>query len=179
MSQPRSLGDLDAIRAEARTILQNLSDTQLNESPAKDRWSVGQCFNHMIVAGTVELPHTEEAIREGRKQQVLGSEPFRYGLIESWVVRKMDVQTRMKFKAPKIYAPTSEQFTGPKLLSDFLALQDRWESCFKDAAGLDLQKIRVVTPVTRFITLSLGKTFELFLAHERRHLQQARLTLSR
>jgi hypothetical protein len=179
MSKPRSLGDLDAIRADARTILQNLSDTQLNESPDKGRWSVGQCFSHMIVVGTVELPYTEEAIREGRKRQLLGSEPFRYGLFESWFVRKMDMQSRMKFKVPKIYAPTTERFTAPKLLSDFLALQDRWECCFKDAAGLDLRKIRVVTPVTRFITFSLGKSFELFLAHERRHLQQARLTLPR
>jgi hypothetical protein len=36
----------------------------------------------------------------------------------------MDVQSRIKFKAPKVYGPTTEQFTAPKLLSDFLSLQE-------------------------------------------------------
>ena len=144
--------DLDAIRTEAESILQNLSDAQVNESPGEGRWSVGQCFSH---------------------------EPFRYSVIESWFVRKMDVQSKMKFKAPKIYAPATERYTAAQLLSDFLSLQDRWESCVKTADGLHLGKIRVPTPVTRWITFSLGKNFELFLAHERRHLQQARLTLPR
>ena len=177
MSLESNLQDLDAIRKEAKSILQDLSDTQVNQSPGAGRWSVGECFGHLIVTGTVELPFIETAIREGRKRQILGSEPFHYGLIESWFVSKMDVNSKMKFKAPKIYAPAKEPFTAPKLLADFFSLQDRWESCFKDADGLHLRKIRVPTPVTRLITFSMGKNFELFLAHERRHLQQARLTL--
>ena len=194
MSIESNLQELDSIRKDAQSILQHLSDTQVNQSPGEGRWSVGQCFSHLIVTGRVELPFIEEAIRKGRKRQIVGSEPFRYGLFESWFVQKMDVQSGMKFKAPKVYAPTTEQFTAPKLLSDFLSLQDQWESCFKDAAGLHLRKIRVPTQdadglhlgkirvptsVTRWITFSLGKNFELFLAHERRHLQQARLTLLR
>jgi len=177
VSLESNLQDLDAIRTGAESILQNLSDAQVNESPGEGRWSVGQCFSHLIVTGMVELPYIQEAIREGQKRQTLGSEPFRYGVIESWFVRKMDVQSKMKFKAPKIYAPATERYTAAQLLSDFLSLQDRWESCVKDADGLHLGKIRVPIPVTRWITFSLGKNFELFLAHERRHLQQARLTL--
>ena len=81
VSLESNLQDLDAIRTEAESILQNLSDAQVNESPGEGRWSVGQCFSH---------------------------EPFRYSVIESWFVRKMDVQSKMKFKAPKIYAPATE-----------------------------------------------------------------------
>jgi hypothetical protein len=74
-----NLQELDNIRKDAQSILQHLSDTHVNQSPGEGRWSVGQCFSHLIVTGRVELPYIEEAIRKGRKQQILGPEPFRYG----------------------------------------------------------------------------------------------------
>jgi hypothetical protein len=42
------------------------------------------------------------------------------------------------------------------------------------AEGLDLARIKVATPISRFLKISLGAMFEQAAAHERRHIEQAR-----
>ena len=42
------------------------------------------------------------------------------------------------------------------------------------AEGLDLRRIKVATPISRFLKMSLGAMFAQIAAHERRHLEQAR-----
>jgi hypothetical protein len=164
---------LDAIELDARGLLAGI-DVQLNWQPRSDRWSIGQCISHLIVSGRAELPLLERAIREGREKRMFGPEPFRYGFLGNWFVRTMDAPVRMKFKAPKVYRPSTDRFAVDALSADFLALHDEWRTCLENAEGLDLSRIRVSTPVTRFITFSLGQEFALILAHERRHVWQAR-----
>jgi hypothetical protein len=42
------------------------------------------------------------------------------------------------------------------------------------ADGLDLRRVKVATPISRFLKMSLGAMFAQIAAHERRHLEQAR-----
>jgi hypothetical protein len=42
------------------------------------------------------------------------------------------------------------------------------------ADGLDLRRIKVATPISRFLKMSLGMMFAQAAAHEQRHLMQAR-----
>jgi hypothetical protein len=42
------------------------------------------------------------------------------------------------------------------------------------AEGLDLARIRTISPVNRLIRLPLGAYLQFILAHDRRHLWQAR-----
>lgn len=59
-------------------------------------------------------------------------------------------------------------------LGEFLSLQDQLEKRMTQADGLDLGRVRVSSPISRSIKMSLGQSFALVLAHERRHLWQAR-----
>ncbi len=45
------------------------------------------------------------------------------------------------------------------------------------AAGLDLKRAIVVSPVSRFVRMPLGGYLAFLLAHDRRHLWQARAAL--
>jgi hypothetical protein len=54
-----------------------------------------------------------------------------------------------------------------------LHLQSQLTLLAQSADGLDLARIKVPTPISRLIRLSLGMTFAQVAAHERRHLDQA------
>jgi hypothetical protein len=41
------------------------------------------------------------------------------------------------------------------------------------ADGLDLRRVKVATPISRFLKMSLGAMFAQIAAHESRHLDQA------
>ena len=60
------------------------------------------------------------------------------------------------------------------VLPTFLHLQSQLMARADAAAGLDLHKVKVATPMSRFLRLSLGAMFAQIAAHERRHLEQAR-----
>lgn len=179
MSIERYIQQLGDINRDADDLLSNITDDQLNLQPGKEQWSIGQCFSHLVVCGRAELPHVQHAIHKGRQAGLSGKPPFRYGFPGNWIVRVMDENGALKFKAPKIYLPRTGYFHATDLAADFSDLQQQFEICLEESSGLDLARIRVTTAVTKHITLSLGQNFALFLAHERRHVNQAYRVRSR
>ena len=55
----------------------------------------------------------------------------------------------------------------------FLQVQDQLTLQLERADGLDLRRVKVSTPISRFLKMSLGMMFAQVAAHERRHLAQA------
>ena len=114
-------------------------------------------------------------MNEARSKNVLGRGPFHYGSIERWFVRQTEPPAGWKMKAPKAYRPRLESDQPfARLASDFFALQDELLRCVEEADGLDLARVKVANPISRFIKFSLGQEIALNAAHERRHLWQAR-----
>jgi hypothetical protein len=169
----RGLTQLDAINDDAQNIFTGLSSQELSWQPNPNAWSIGQCFSHLIVSNRVELPYLENAVRLGRERKLFGEEPFRYGFLGNRFVRSMDAPPKMRFRAPKVYRPSSERSVVQSLSGEFFELQDQLKRCCLAARGLHLSKVRVGTAVTRWLRLSLGQALALTLAHERRHLWQA------
>jgi hypothetical protein len=101
--------------------------------------------------------------------------PFRFGAIGNWFVRMSgpdEDPPKRKFKSPKMYTPSSNH-TISCLTNSFDALQDEFCSRAAKANGLDLARVKVPSPVTRLMRLSLGQWFKLLAGHQERHLQQA------
>ena len=62
----------------------------------------------------------------------------------------------------------------PETLAAFRAYQVQFIDRLRQANGLDLSRARVRSPAVRWLRLPLGSGFALVVAHERRHLKQAR-----
>lgn len=161
------------IKIDARDLLAGLTNDEFNWRPDNKRWSIAQCIDHLLVTGADSLSNTRHAIDEARSRGTLSEGPFRYGLIERWFVRQMDAHSRMRFRSPKGYLPTASGRCH-EMAERFEALQDQFLQCIEDANGIDLSKVKVTNPVSRWFKLSLGQEFAFNAAHERRHLWQAR-----
>lgn len=166
------------IGAEATDLTQDLTPQQFNWTPEPDRWSVGQCIDHLNTAGYQLLPRLEQAIRKGREKGLAGAPPFRYGIVSRWFIRFNAPSSRFKMKTFEVYEPMSD---GPldkeETVGRFVELQRRLAAKVDDTEGLDLRKIRAPSPVSQCLRLSIGAWFEGTMAHERRHLQQARTVM--
>jgi len=64
------------------------------------------------------------------------------------------------------------------VVAAFRAYQVQYVDRLHQANGLDLARARMVSPVLRWLRMPLGSGFAMMLAHERRHLAQARRVLS-
>jgi hypothetical protein len=168
----------EAIRADASSLLGDLTDAEFNWQPGSNQWSVGQCIDHLVVTGNSSLSWIRVAVDDARSRGLVSQGPFRYGMVEKWFVRQMEPPVKLKFKAPRAYKPTLAhdyaQSDWAQTVAAFYKLQDDFLRGAADADGLDLARIKVNNAVTRWFRLSLGQELAFNAAHERRHLWQAR-----
>jgi hypothetical protein len=175
-------GEFETISADTGTFVAPLSDAQFTWSPSPDVWSIGQCIEHLNVTARAYLPALDEGIASAIRAGVYGTGPFTYNVLGRLMVRSMEPPPLFRFKAPAIFAPpptAQAQRTRAEIMAGFRGYQVQYIDRLRQANGVDLAKAKVVSPANRLLHLSLGSGFALQIAHERRHLWQARQLLAR
>ena len=166
-----------AIKDDAQQLIAPLNHAQFNWRPQPGVWSVAECFDHLNISGKLYLPMMEAQMNAGREKKLFGTAPFRYGWFNNWFVRSLEPPVKTKFKAPKAFVPKPDKPLA-ETLSEFMQLQEAFLSRLAAANGLDLRRIKVQSPATKLIRLSLGRAFAMVTAHERRHLWQAQQVIA-
>jgi hypothetical protein len=178
-----SLSELDdyrsqfaAIAEQAGELAAGLDEERFNWRPAPEKWSIEECLGHLVVVGQQRVRVLEEGIRRGRERRLTGEGPFTYGPVERWFVRLTEPPPRLRVSAPRRFRPQHGQ-PVTAVLPTFLHLQSQLMAQADAARGLDLRRIKVASPVSRWLRMSLGMALAQAAAHERRHLEQARRVL--
>ncbi len=164
---------IEAVKEDARALLAGLSEAQVNWRPTAAHWSIAECLDHLTVTNRELMKPIEAAIEDARSRGLTSGGPFRYGIIGNMIVRSMEPPAKMKFKAPTMFKPRPDQ-SLEAVARDFFAMQDELLRLIKEANGINLARVKVTSPVTKLIKLSLGQSFGLIATHNRRHLWQAR-----
>jgi len=168
------LRQIEAIKTEGHAVCAGLSESQFNWRPGKGRWSIAECLGHLNVAVTRTLPALDRAIEQGRARGMQGQGPFRYGWFANWMARSMEPPPKFRMKTFPIFeVPPQATHSLTRVLPDFVAVRDQLAERVRQAEGLDLRRVKTVSPVTRLLRLPLGAYFAFMIAHERRHLWQA------
>ena len=74
----------EALKQEARVLVNGMSHEAFNWRPEPDRWSVGECLDHLNTLGTLLLPNLEDAIGRGRVKGMTQEGPVEYGWLGRW-----------------------------------------------------------------------------------------------
>lgn len=168
-----------ALKDDATRLVDDVEADLLARRPDPETWAVVQVFDHVNTAGWLLLNPMEDAIQTGRAEGPYGEPPFQYGMISRWFVRSMQPSSGWTFTAPSVFEPDDEQTLRPgEVVEEFRALQDQFAACVAHAEGLDLRRIRIPSPAVPLLYISLGAWFEASVAHQRRHLEQARQILA-
>jgi hypothetical protein len=168
-------------KGEIRNLTAGLDADTYNLRPEVDRWSAAECVEHLSATARRMLLGLEEGIGRAREAAWLAGGPFEYGRLGDWFVRMAgaeELPPKRRFKAPAIYRPAQKRFEPGPAAEEFLALQDRYIETLQLASGVDLARLRIRSPVSPLIRLSLGQWFRLLAGHQRRHLWQARQALA-
>jgi hypothetical protein len=167
-----------AVIDEARSLLSNLSNEQFNWSWQPGIWSMAQCFDHLNVTGKMYGATIDQKIAEARSQQRFSKGPFRRSWLDRLFIGAVEPPVKVKVKAPKQFIP---QASKPLELvsAEFMQQQEEFLKRLQNANGVDLRRMKVASPVTRLLRMTLLGVFGLVLAHERRHLWQAHQLLQR
>lgn len=171
------LDQLRAIKRDGEAITAGLSQGQFNWRPGPERWSIADCLQHLNVGVTKAMPAFDTAIAQGRArgQTAPGEEPFKYGWFSRLVAGSMEPPPRFRMKTPSMLrVPLTATYTVSELLPEFFRVRDQLAERVQQADGLDWARVRTISHVNRLLRLPLGAYFQFILAHDRRHLWQAR-----
>lgn len=172
------LREVDRQDAEVDALTGSLTHVQANWRPRPGAWSVLENLTHLTLTNRAYLEAIEEATCRGRAMGTTGEGPYRHGWLGKRFVASMEPPPKLRTRTFRAISPSSREDPGPmekeKAVRDFLETQDALSAALKRASGLDLGQVRFRSPLFRLLRLSLGHGFELLLAHNRRHLWQAR-----
>lgn len=165
--------ELDAIALDVEAGFSGLDGRQLDWKPDPSRWSVGQCLEHLLAANGQMAEMAERALDPSRSRSLWQRLPGWPGLAGRMLIRTQSPEAARKFKAPGSAQPAASAVDAAivrRLVDQQRDLARRLDA----AAGRDLAGTIMVSPFLSIVTYSVLDGWRLIVAHERRHLQQAR-----
>ena len=169
---PTLIAEADLVATQAKSTFGHLTASQLNWKPSAERWSVGQCFDHLLTSHKGYLPIVESVLA-GKKPTFWERMPGIPGLAGKLMINSLDPATTRKIKAPKSFEPAQSDIP-PAVIDDFVAQQHAIVEKMKATAHLNLEKIVISSPALAAITYSLMDAYRIIVVHEHRHFQQAK-----
>src|SRR5215216_2319284 len=160
------------VAEDARSAFGSLTPSQLNWKPSAERWSVAQCFDHLLTSNKGYLPIIDNVLA-GYKRTFWQSMPVLPGLMGKLLIKSMDPASTRKVKAPKRFQPAQSDISG-SVINDFVHQQKQIVAKMKSTEHLALEKIVITSPIAAAVTYSLMDAYRLIVVHEQRHFQQAK-----
>jgi hypothetical protein len=154
-------------------LVKGLSAGQANWTPGPKVWSVAQCIDHLDQALGTYIGKMEPAITKAREAGQMGSEPYGRGTLVGRLLVGFLGQPGKTVRAPGVFQPGSSHLDLNDVVEEFRQRSAKMIELAEEADGLDLGRIRIATPVSPFLRLSLAQAFEVHILHTPRHLAQA------
>ena len=163
---------IETIAVDTERVFGSLSPTQLNWKPSAERWSVGQCFDHLINSNRGYLPIIDSVIAGKKESSVWQKLPVLPGVWGKLLIKSLDPSSTRKIKAPKKFEPAQSDVNG-SVIHDFVAQQATITEKMRATATMDLERIVITSPAVSVVAYSLMDAYRIIAVHEQRHFQQA------
>ncbi|HET7287901.1 MAG TPA: DinB family protein, partial [Pyrinomonadaceae bacterium] len=147
---PTLITAAESVANEAKDTFGRLTPAQLNWKPSAERWSVAQCFDHLISSNKGYLPIIDSVLA-GQKPTFWQSVPVLPGVWGKLLIKSLDPVKGRKLKAPKNFQPAQSDISG-SVIDDFVTLQATIVEKIKATEQLDLEGIIISSPVTSVVT---------------------------
>jgi hypothetical protein len=157
---------------DARATFGALTVRQLNWRPDAARWSVAQCFQHLLTADRLMIHAAGEAVRNP-PTSVWQRLPLLPRLNGRLLIRSQSPGAPRKYTAPTKSRPSTSELPGD-LIERFAAQHHEaagwWQALDERIAARAI----MISPFIPIVTYSVMDGLRLVVAHDRRHFEQAR-----
>jgi len=157
---------------EAIETLQNMHSATLLKPAANGGWSIAQCLEHLNRYGDYYLPAIQQELAKQNSRNT--GTTFTSTWLGRYFTRMMEPKTgTKKIKAFKAYIPPVE-LDAHAAVANFIQQQETLLQLLQLCEKADLNKIKIPVSIAKFIRLRLGDVLQFIIAHNERHLQQAK-----
>lgn len=150
----------------------NLSADKMNHKWTLEEWSIAQNIDHLIAVSKSYFP-TFEALKAGDyKRPLLSKIKFLVKVTGDSILKSVNPNRKKKMPTFPIWEPTLSNF-GPSIVDDLERTQKRLIEYVKESTPFLEQNIVIASPANRNVVYTLEKAFDIIIAHQKRHFNQA------
>jgi len=155
-------------------LMKGMDKIKLAYPLTNGRWTAVQAIEHLNMYGRYYLPTIEKAIAVKTSDRKAWFNSGWFGDYFTNSIKPTNVyEIKKKMKALKGYTPPAA-LNVDTVLNEFIDQQHKLLNLLNIARDRDLNAIRIPISISKLIKLKLGDTFRFLIAHEQRHMIQAR-----
>lgn len=162
----------ESIRDEAQSAFGHLSHEQLNWKPDAAQWSVGQCFDHVMLTNQPYFPLFEKIAEGEHRRNLWQRVPLLPSVFARLVLGAVSPESARKIKARQGFLPAASDIDG-QIIGRFARHQDELVRLMKATESLEVEKIIIPSAISPLVIYSLLDGYRILVTHERRHFLQA------
>ena len=174
---------IDQLEQDIRQIiaaaehLKTADPIKLNYTSKEGTWSVAQTLEHLNLYNRHYLPIIEKSMVHITKDLSAWFVPGFWGNYFTRIISPTNVyEIKNKMKTGKAFIPSKGENVDA-VFSEFLQHQNKYLHILEVARRRNLNNIRIPVSISRFIRLKLGDILRFLVAHQQRHMIQARNAL--
>jgi hypothetical protein len=165
--------ELDVIVRETQATFGDLDERRLNWRPDESRWSVAQCFEHLLAANRLMFRAAEQALQASAPRSIWQRVPVLPRLYGRIMIRTQSPDATRKFTADPRARPALSAIAAD-VIPRFIDQHRDAVAAVQTLDERDAARAVMTSPFIRFITYSVLDGWRLVVAHDRRHFEQAR-----
>jgi hypothetical protein len=165
------LKSIAAIEEDLGQLVSVVTEGQFHAPPRSGGWSIGHCIEHLVLSGMAFVACWDE----GLQSLSPASHNYRSGVgwLSRFVIWRMEPPYRFKARTSRALMPCSRR-SRDETLARFHHMHAEMVRRVELSHELKANGIDVQVPVASWLPHPLVFSIDLALAHERRHLWQAR-----
>jgi hypothetical protein len=169
---------LESAQSRLRSLTDSISEQAWNKKPGPEQWSAANCVEHLNLTSEAYVPLLRDALAEARE---LGSSATTMHYSRDalgWFMSLMIGPMRHigKFRIGRVKTTSDFVPRGTRsrdqLLSDFVRLQAELLTIVRNAEGLPIDRVRIVSPFGGKMRYNAYSALVIVARHQHRHLDQ-------
>ncbi len=151
----------------------SLNAEELNHKPDPNTWSIAQNIDHLIRVNETYFPIVGKLRKGTYRTPLLGRVGFLVNFFGKTVLNSVQPSNPKTIRTFPIWEPSLSDLPAD-ILQQFEQHQAKLIRLMEDADVLIGQGVVIASPASQFIVYKLERAFEIIIAHEERHLEQAK-----
>jgi hypothetical protein len=168
--------EIDLLTDSFKREFGTLTATRLDWKPNANTWSIAQNMDHLIVINKTYYPVIRELREKKIKLPWIAKVSFLVRLLGNFILSSVQPDRKRKMKTFPVWEPGTSNL-GNDILTRFENHQNDLKELIRKSSDLLEQRAVIYSPANRNIVYTLEAAFDIIVAHEKRHLEQAREVL--
>lgn len=164
---------IDNVTSGFRELVEALPSEALFWKPNSTSWSIAENMQHLILINQSYYPGIQALLRGNQQLPFTSRIEFLVDYMGKSLLQAVQPDRKKKTKTFSIWKPQIVE-NKPDLLSCFQRHQEQFKHLIKNCQTQVQKGAIISSPANKYIVYRLETAFEILVAHEQRHLEQAR-----